>query len=87
MRKTIKDILKKEFHTYLVRFRDEQALTQADMARILEMDERSFVDLDHGKTCCSALTLALYLTYCCEDPLQFLEDFRTKYEAATRVTV
>lgn len=86
MRQTIKNILKKEFHAYLVRFRNEQSLTQAEMARILEMDERSFVDLDHGKSCCSALTLALYLSYCCEDPVQFLDDFKSKCEAATQIT-
>ena len=39
-----------------------------------------FLHLDHGKTCCSGLTLALFLIYACEDPLMFLEELRYALE-------
>ena len=50
------------------------------MAECLMMDERSYIELDHGKSCCSALTLALFLIYCCEDPLIFLHELRSIFE-------
>lgn len=46
------------------------------MAGLLGMDCRSYVDLDHGKSACSGLTLAMYLSNCCLDPLGFLQNFR-----------
>lgn len=85
MRKQCKKILQKLFHAYLIRSRNQMAWTQAEMAEVLEMSERSFVDLDHGKAGCSALTLALFLTYCCDDPRQFLDDFKTSYEKETQI--
>ena len=72
MRKTYRKALAKCFNQVLVRTRMEQALTQSQMAEKLAMDERSYIDLDHGKSCCSAVTLALFLIYCCGDPLGFL---------------
>lgn len=54
--------------------------TQSQMASLLIMDERSYVDLDHGKSCCSALTLALFLIYCCNDPVSFLNGLREAFE-------
>ncbi len=87
MRRKCKNILRRIFHAHLIRTRSELAWTQAEMARVLEMDERSFVDLDHGKSSCSGLTLALYLSYCCDNPLQFLEDFKSAYEKETKVAL
>lgn len=83
MRKTYRNILKECFNRILVRTRTEQLLTQSEMAERLAMDERSYIDLDHGKSCCSAVTLALFLIYCCCDPLGFLEELKNAIEAET----
>ena len=80
MRKTYRSILKHCFHINLVHTRTTMGLTQAEMAERLSMDDRSYIDLDHGKTCCSAVTLALYLIYICEDVCGFLEDLRHALE-------
>lgn len=80
MRKVYLRVLRKFFYTRLVETRALQGLTQAEMAELLVMDSRSFIDLDHGKTCCSALTLALFLIYCCPDPIAFLADLRQELE-------
>lgn len=80
MRDLCKNIFKEFFHQHLIRTRDDLEWTQEHMARALAMAPRSFVDLDHGKTSCSGLTLALYLSYCCKDPQEFLADFRKAYE-------
>ena len=84
-RRKYEDALRQVFHTYVIRTRSNESLTQAEMAEGLEMDERSFAYLDYGQSCCSALTLALYLSYYCEDPLQFLEDFRVLYEKEAKL--
>lgn len=80
MRKTYRDILKHQFHARLIRVRTALGLTQAQMAEKLSMDDRSYIDLDHGKTCCSAVTLALFLIYVCDDVTEFLEELRHAFE-------
>ena len=53
------------------------------MAKLLAMDERSYVYLDHGKTGCSSLTLVRFLIYCCDDPALFLSDLKVAFEQET----
>lgn len=83
MRKIYMAVLKAFFHKRLTETRTHQKLTQAQMASRLEMDERSYIDLDHGKSCCSSLTFALFLIYCCDDPLLYLQELRSALEEAT----
>ncbi len=80
MRKSYEKILKEHFYKHLISTRAEQKLTQAEMAHQLIMDDRSFINLDHGKSGCSALTLALYLIYYCEDPSEYLNELRKSIE-------
>ena len=82
MRQTYRELLKQHFHIRLFHARVELGLTQSDMAERLSMDDRSYIDLDHGKTCCSAVTLALFLLYVCEDVDGFLKELRSAFEAA-----
>ena len=80
MRKQQREILKDYFYSQLIATRSEKRLTQSEMAEQLAMDERSYIDLDHGKTCCSAITLARFLVYMCESPIQFLEGLRHAFD-------
>ena len=80
MRKQYAKVLKTVFHQKLFRTRVDLGITQEEMAYKLAMASRTYVDLDHGKTCCSALTLALFLIYICADPLGFLEELRDAFE-------
>ena len=82
MRRIYHNVLKRQFHIRLVRIRAINGLTQSEMAEKLSMDDRSYVDLDHGKTCCSAVTLALFLVYVCDDVHEFLEELRHAFEDA-----
>ena len=84
MRNDYKNIFKTFFHENLYLRRSALGLTHDQMAQILAMAERSYIDLDHGKTGCSALTLALFLIYICEDPLVFLADLRLAFENAKK---
>lgn len=74
MRKQYREILKKWFQNKLVHHRYTACTTQLEMAEKLAMDERSYIDLEHGKTCCSAVTLALFLTICSDHPIGLLEE-------------
>ena len=80
MRSHYTSIFKAFFHEKLFRRRVELDITQEEMAERLVMAGRTYVDLDHGKTGCSVLTLALFLIYICADPLAFLEELRNAFE-------
>lgn len=80
MRKRYQNILKKHFHEQLVQTRAALNLTQSEMSGLLAMDDRSYIELDHGNSSCSALTLALFLIYCCPEPKRFLSELRQALE-------
>ena len=61
MRKHYTKVLKTFFHEMLFHRRETLGISQEEMADRLAMASRTYVDLDHGKTCCSGLTLALFL--------------------------
>ena len=82
MRKQYQQILKSCFHSSLVRTRKALACTQSQMAEKLAMDDRSYNDLDKGRSGCSAVTLALFLAYCCADPLGFIGELKHAFEEA-----
>lgn len=82
MRKRQREILKAYFYSQLIATRSAKRLTQSQMAEELAMDDRSYIDLDHGKSCCSAITLARFLVFVCESPIQFLEGLRHAFEEA-----
>lgn len=67
MRRIYRNVLKHHFQIHLIQIRTANGLTQAEMAEKLSMDDRSYIDLDRGKTCCSVVALALFLVYVCED--------------------
>ena len=81
MRKVYHMRLKEHFHRALVETREHRKMSQAQIAEKLAMDERSYIDLDHGKTCCSAVTLALFLIYVCDDASKFLAELKNALEA------
>lgn len=83
MRKQYIRILKVFFCRKVRASRAELAISQEEMASRLLMAARTYIDLEQTKNCCSALTLALYLIYVCNDPLAFLNELRQALEAAT----
>ena len=80
MRETYLNVLKRFFYEHLIHSRYELRLTQAQMGRLLAMEERSYAYLESGKTSCGGLTLARFLIYCCEDPAAFLAELRKAFE-------
>jgi len=83
MRKQCEQILKNLFHENLIYTRHKLGHTQEVMAEILMMDVRSYVELDHGCSNCSALTLCLFLIHCCDNPEDFLDELKISIERRT----
>lgn len=81
MRNQYRNVLKKFFYEEISRTRYDLGISQEKMAERLALASRTYVDLDHGKTCCSEVTLALFLIYVCPDPQKFLEELRYAFEA------
>ncbi len=63
MRTVYVEVLKTEFRNHVMVRREELNLSQAKMSELLEISERAYSDIESGKSCCSALTLALYLIF------------------------
>lgn len=82
MRKKYHEILKRCFCNKLVQIRTIEGLTQEKMANALLMDVRSYIDLEHGKTGCSVVTLVLFLIYVCNDVPGFIEKLYNAFESA-----
>lgn len=80
MRKHYEMALKEFLCEQIYQARIHFDLTQAEMAERLEMDTRTYIDLDHGKSGGSAVTLALYFVYFCKDPILFQEQLRHVFE-------
>ena len=74
MRETSELILKNFICPKLKPIRKSLGWTQARMAEELMMDVRSYIDLEHGESGCSALTLVLILLRLYSDPLLFLTE-------------
>ena len=82
MKRIYRQILKETLHEELIKTRAELGWTQEQMAETLEMDTRSYADLDHGKSTCGVLTLVLFLIYCCADSKALLVKIRSRFDEA-----
>lgn len=68
------------FRVRLVKTRSELCLTQSQMSELLAISERSYAALESGESGCSALTLALFLAFCCTDRNAFIEEMKKLFE-------
>lgn len=79
MRKQYESILRAVYRRNLLDYRSKLGISQEEMACRLSMACRSYVELEHGRNGCSALTLVLFLLRVCDKPFQFLEDLRRAF--------
>ena len=82
MRNTYRILIGKYFCQTVFSYRLQQDMTQVEMAERLCMDERSCIDLEHGKNGCSVVTLMLFLMYECSAVDDFLRELRDIFEEA-----
>lgn len=78
-------VLKEIFSTY-TKFTRKQVLdlSQEEMAAKLLISQNNYSNLETKKTCCSGLTLALYLTLYCEDPFAFIMELKEAFRKVFR---
>lgn len=55
-------------------------LSQLKMSELLDVDLRSYADLEHGKSLCSTRVFLRYVFRCKEDPTPFMEQIRQVME-------
>lgn len=82
MRKAYQMLIREYFCRTIFEHRIQHNLTQAEMAERLCMDERSYIDLEHGKYGCSVVTLVLYMIFECPDIEKFLSDMERLFTGA-----
>lgn len=79
MRAEMEAILKETFRDLALKLRYDRKITQYMMAEALVMSERSYEDIECGRSACGALTICLLLMEC-EDANEFLADLRVKFD-------
>ncbi len=80
MKKRYLDSFKEIYAKNLMQERDNSNLTLQQMASKLHIDPRSYIEIDHGRSTGSALTLAMFLIYCCSDVNSFLETLKDEFD-------
>ena len=82
MRNRYKQVLTTFFRHKIFQTRVEILdITQEEMAYRIGLSTRCYIDLENGKSSCSAVTLALFLALVCNDPIEFLEELRYAFES------
>lgn len=66
---------------HMLKTRKELGWTQAQMAEKLELDLRSYSNVENDKSLCSTMTLMLYLQYICPDANQLLQEIKVEMDA------
>ena len=72
----VRDFLSKNMRN--VRY--ELSLSQMEFAEKLQIDRRSYLELEHGRNLCCTMTLLLYLIYCCKDPEGLLKECKKIFD-------
>lgn len=86
MKKRCSIALRNFFRARIIQTRNTLHLTQRQKADALMMAERSYAALESGESGCSALTLALFLAYFCEDPTAFCTELKEVFESSVVLT-
>ena len=71
-------LLKNELRILAIKTRDQLELTQKEMARLLDMTENSYSDIETGGYMCGTLTAILLLAEQ-QDPNAYLQHLKAKF--------
>ncbi len=74
-------MLRSMLANHMRKTRKELGWTQAQMAEKLELDLRSYSNVENDKSLCSTMTLMLYLSYICPDADQLLQEIKSEMDA------
>lgn len=73
MKKQLLRSIKAYLRTALLQSRTALGISQEEMARHLLMSSRAYASLESGKSCCSLITVLLFLTCCYTDRQAFID--------------
>ena len=78
MRKTVRTVIKTRLREHITRTRTQNKWTKHVMSEKLDMDDRSYADIENGTSACSAVTFILYLLFVLDDreQLELLRELR-----------
>ena len=78
MRKTVRTVIKTRLREHIARTRTQNRWTKHVMSEKLDMDDRSYADIENGTSACSAVTFILYLLFVLDDreQLELLRELR-----------
>lgn len=74
------------FSRRFAKYRASHSLTQAQMAEILGIDTRSYIDLEHGKNLCCTVVLLRFLVYCGDEAPSVIADARKCFDQADQTS-
>lgn len=77
MRTEIETIFKNTFRDLTIKIRDDLGFTQARMSEALLMSERSYEDIETGRSSCGTLTALMLILYI-EDRDEMLNDLKDR---------
>ena len=83
MRKQYNQILKKQFRESLIHTREDLTISQEEMVYRLLLSCWTYAELERGRSCLGALTLAIYIIRICPE---FVNDLRSALEIKQEVT-
>ena len=72
--------MKAYLRSQLLTTRECLQISQAEMAHRLLMSVRAYVALESGQSCCSLITVLLFLSRCCSDRENFIEGLLRIFE-------
>ena len=79
MRQITHSIIKAQFCKHIIVTRHRYQWTKHKMAEALDMDDRSYADIESGESACSATTLVLFLVLVLKEEgeqIEFLVELR-----------
>ena len=81
MRSTLELKTKEIFRILALNTREKYGITQSEMSRALFMSERSYEEIERGKSGCGVLTVILLLIKS-DDPLKVLNNLEKEFKKA-----
>lgn len=76
MKEEAKKAVKKYIRRELVRTRYELGVSRVEMGLRMGMTEWGYKDLERGISCCSLISMLLFVNHCCKDPDAFLQGLK-----------
>ena len=76
--KKMHSVFKEVITEHIKATRKELGLTQAEMAAKLQIDLRTYCNIESGRSLCGTMTLLMYLLYICPDVNGLLDEIKNR---------